>query len=265
MTLQERSSFKNKNHISTSKPLELLHIDLFGPSRYSSLNGKYYAFVIVDDYSRYTWVLFLANKDDTLDAFKVLCKKLQNEKGHDIICIRSDHRGEFENHAFENFCNNLGIEHQFSSHRTPQQNWVVERKNKSIQEIVRTILNENALPKYFWVEAVNTACYVLNRVLIRPYLNKTPYELWKDRKPNISYFKVFGCKYFILNTKDNLGKFNPKSGVGIFLGCSNTSKTYRVYNKRTMVVKELMYVRFDESNPSSAKKVFVNYDIDEEL
>ncbi|KAH9650289.1 Integrase catalytic domain-containing protein [Citrus sinensis] len=136
---QIKTSFKNKNHISTSKPLELLHIDLFGPSRYASLNGKYYAFVIVDDYSRYTWVLFLANKDDALDAFKVLCKKLQNEKGHGIVCIRSDHGGEFENHAFEIFCNNLGIEHQFSSHRTPQQNGVVLRKNMSIQEMASVV------------------------------------------------------------------------------------------------------------------------------
>ncbi|KAH9744417.1 Integrase catalytic domain-containing protein [Citrus sinensis] len=131
----------------------------------------------MDDYSRYTWVLFLANKDDALDAFKVLCKKIQNEKGYGIACIRSDHEGEFENHAFEIFCNDFGIEHQFSSPRTPQQNRVVERKNRSIQEMARTMLNENSLPKYFWAEAVNTACYVLNRVLIRPNLNKTPYEL----------------------------------------------------------------------------------------
>ncbi|KAH9792467.1 hypothetical protein KPL71_004134 [Citrus sinensis] len=261
---QIKTSFKNKNHISTSKPLELLHIDLFGPSRYASLNGKYYAFVIVDDYYRYTWVLFLANKDDALDAFKVLCKKLQNEKGHGIVCIRSDHGGEFENHAFESFCNNLGIEHQFSSPRTLQQNGVVERKNRSIQEMARTMLNENALPKYFWAEAVNTACYVLNRVLIRPNLNKTPYELWKDRKPNIGYFKVFGCKCFVLNTKDNLGKFDSKSDVGIFLGYSNSSKAYRVYNKRTLVVEESMHVTFDESNPFSPKKVVVDDDAGEE-
>ena len=101
--------------------------------------------------------------------------------------------------------------HQFSSQRTPQRNRVVER------------LNENALPKYFWAEAINTAYYVLNRVLIRPHLNKIPYELWKDRKLNIGYFKVFGCKCFILNTKDNLEKFDPKSNVDIFLGYSNRS------------------------------------------
>ncbi|KAH9668310.1 Integrase catalytic domain-containing protein [Citrus sinensis] len=233
--------------------------------RYASLNGKYYAFVIVDDYSRYTWVLFLANKDDALDAFKVLCKKIQNEKGYGIACIRSDHGGEFENHAFEIFCNDFGIEHQFSSPRTPQQNGVVERKNRSIQEMARTMLNENSLPKYFWAEAVNTACYVLNRVLIRPNLNKTPYELWKHRKPNIGYFKVFGCKCFILNTKDNIGKFDPKSNVGIFLEYSNSSKTYRVYNKNTLVVEASMHVTFDESNPSPTEKVVVDNDIDEDL
>ncbi|KAH9679144.1 Integrase catalytic domain-containing protein [Citrus sinensis] len=250
---------------SKGKILGIRNVDLFGPSRYASLNGKYYAFVIVDDYSRYTWVLFLANKDDALDAFKVLYKKLQNEEGHSIICIRSDHGGEFENHAFENIFNNLGIEHQFSSPRTPQQNGVVERKNRSIQEMARTMLNEKALPKYFWAEAVNTACYVLNRVLIRPHLNKTPYKLWKDRKPNIGYFKVFGCKCFILNTKDNLGKFDPKSDVGIFLGYSNSSKAYRVYNKRTLVVEESMHVTFDESNPFSAEKRVVNDDADGDL
>ncbi|KAH9705964.1 hypothetical protein KPL70_012065 [Citrus sinensis] len=261
---QIKTSFKSKNHVSTSKPLQLLHIDLFGPSRYASLSGKYYAFIIVDDYSRYTWVLFLVNKDDAIDAFRIFYKKVQNEKGYSITCIRSDHGGEFENHAFENFCNDFGIEHQFSSPRTPQQNGVVERKNRSIQEMARTMLNKNSLPKYFWAEAVNTACYVLNPMLIRPNLNKTSYELWKDRKPNIGYFKVFGCKCFVLNTKDNLGKFDPKSDVGIFLGYSNSSKTYRVYNKRTLVVEESMHVIFDESNPSSTERVVVDDNAKEE-
>ncbi|KAH9705479.1 hypothetical protein KPL70_011888 [Citrus sinensis] len=113
-------------------------------------------------------------------------------------------------------------------------------------------------------EAVNTACYVLNRVLIRPNLNKIPYELWKDKKPNIGYFKVFICKCFVLNTKDNLGKFDPKSDVGIFLGYSNSSKAYRVYNKRTLVVEESIHVTFDESNPSSTEKVAVDDNAEEE-
>ena len=113
--------------------------------------------------------------------------------------------------------------------------------------MARTMLNENNLPKYFWVEAINTSCYVLNRILLRPIIKKTPYELWKNKKPNISYFKVFGCKCFILNTKDNLGKFDAKSNVGAFLGYSTSSKAFRVFNK-TMVVEESIHVIFYESN-----------------
>ena len=116
--------------------------------------------------------------------------------------------------------------------------------------MARTMLNKNNLPKYFWAEAVNTSCYVLNRILLRLILKKTPYELWKNKKLNISYFKVFGCKCFILNTKDNLGKFDAKSEVGIFLGCSTSSKAFRVFNKRTMVVYESIQVIFYEFNNS---------------
>ena len=110
--------------------------------------------------------------------------------------------------------------------------------------MTRTMLNENNLPKYFWAEAVNTSCYVLNRILLMPILKKIPYELWKNKKPNISYFKVFGCKCFILNIKENLENFDAKLDVGIFLGHSTSSKAFRVFNKRTMVVEESIHVIF---------------------
>ena len=111
--------------------------------------------------------------------------------------------------------------------------------------MIRTIIHENNLPTYFSAEAVNTSCYILNRVLIRPTLHKTSYELWKNKKPNISYFKVFGSKCFIFNTKDNLGNFDAKYNVRIFLGYSSSSKVYRVFNKMTMVVEESIHVIFD--------------------
>ena len=245
---QVRSSFKSILEISTTRPLQLLHMDLFGPSRTTSLGGKHYAFVIVDDFSRYTWVIFLATKEEALKTFSYFCKRVQNEQGYLITTIKSDHGGEFENDAFEILCNENGYKHNFSAPRTPQQNGVVERKNRILQEMARSMLNENGLPKYFWAEAVNTSCHIVNRVLIRPKMDKTPYELWKGRKPNIGYFRVFGCKCFILNTKDNLGKFDAKSDVGVFLGYSTTSKAYRVFNKRTLVVEESMHVVFDETN-----------------
>ena len=110
--------------------------------------------------------------------------------------------------------------------------------------MARTMLNENNLPKYFLAEAINTSCYVLNRVLLRSILKKTPYKLWRNKKPNINYFKVFGCKCFILNTKDKLGKFDAKSDVGIFLCYSTSSNALRVFNKRTIVVEESIHVSF---------------------
>ena len=143
----------------------------------------------MDDFSRYTWVLFLSQKNEVL-----FCNKVQNEKSFTITCIRSDHGKEFENIDFEGYCNENCINHNFFTPRTSQQNGVVERKNRTLQEMARTMLNENNLPKYFWTEAVNTSCYVLNRILLRPILKKTPYDLWKNKKPNISYFKVFWCK-----------------------------------------------------------------------
>ena len=114
--------------VSTSRPLELFHIDLFGLMNVLSMGGKSYGFVIVDDYSRFTWVYFLARRDKALHTFIRHCKKVQNEKGPTLINVRSDHGGEFKNHDFESFCNEHGYDHNFFAPRTLQQNGVVERK-----------------------------------------------------------------------------------------------------------------------------------------
>ena len=125
----------------------------------------------------------------------------------------------------------------------------MERKNKSLEELARTMLSESSLPNYFWADAVSTACYVMNRVLIRPILKKTPHELFNGMKPNIGHLKVFGCKCYVLNNgKENLGKFDEKAEVGIFFGYSLSSHVYRVYNKRLMTVEESIHVVFYESN-----------------
>ena len=126
--------------------------------------------------------------------------------------------------------------------------------------MARTILHEYNLPLYFWVEDINTSCYIANRVFKRPILNKNSYELWNNRKPKISYLKVFGCKCFILNTKENLEKFDSKADEGIFLGYSTSSKAYRVFNKRTIIVEVSMHVVFDKSNPLDHRKNFCSVD-----
>ncbi|WJX18836.1 hypothetical protein P8452_08595 [Trifolium repens] len=246
-----KTSFKPKNIVSTSRPLELLHIDLFGPVSTASINGKKYGLVIVDDYSRWTWVKFLRVKDDAYDVFTIFCTQVQNEKSLKILKIRSDHGGEFQNEPFATYCEDHGIIHEFSAPRTPQQNGVVERKNRSLQEMARTMMHETKLAKYFWAEAVNTACYIQNRIYIRPILNKTTYELFKGRKPNISYFHQFGCTCYILNNKAYKRKFDAKACKGIFIGYSERSKAYRVYNSETNTVEESIHVRFDDKEPDS--------------
>lgn len=130
MGKQTRVTFKFKNCVSTSKSLELLHLDLFGPSRTRSLGGNYYGFVIVDDFTRFTWTLFLSQNKETFKVFVIFAKLIQNQLDLKIVTLRSDHGGEFVNHQFEKFCNESGIVHNFSCLRTQQQNGIVERKNQ---------------------------------------------------------------------------------------------------------------------------------------
>ncbi|GJW93847.1 retrovirus-related pol polyprotein from transposon TNT 1-94 [Tanacetum coccineum] len=185
--------------------------------------------------------------------------------GCTIVSIRTDHGREFDNEVqFGEFCNANGITHNFSAPRTPQSNGVVERKNRTLQEMSRTMLNEQSLPQKFWCNAVDTSTYILNRILIRAILGKTPYELLKGRKPTLDYFRVFGSKCFILNTKDYLTKFDPKSYEGIFLGYSQNSKAYIILNKHTRKVKESLNVTFDETPPPSKTSPLVDDDLDEE-
>ena len=169
-----------------------MHLNLFGPSRTMSIRGNYYALIIVDDYSRYICTFFVSLKSNAFKAFQKLAKIIQNEKDLKIKALRSDHRAEFQNKDFETFCEEIGINNNFSASRTPQEKGIVERKTMPLEELVKTMLNENDLPKYFWTNAVDTTLYVLNRVLIRPLLKLTPYEIYKGRKPNISHIKVFG-------------------------------------------------------------------------
>ena len=259
---QVHNSHKAKNMVSTSRCLELLHMDLFGPSAIQSYGGNFYTLVIVDDYSRYTWTKFLKSKNEAFDKFEILSKKIQNQIGSNIVSIRTDHGREFDNEfQFGNFCDKNGITHNFSAPRTPQSNGVVERKNRTLQEMSRTMLNEQNIPQKFWCNAVDTSTYILNRVLIRPFLNKTPYELYKGRKPTLGYFRVFGSKCFILNTKDYLTKFDPKSYEGVFLGYSQTSKAYIVLNKETLRVEESLNITFDESPPPSKTSPLVDDDL----
>nr|GEX27251.1 ribonuclease H-like domain-containing protein [Tanacetum cinerariifolium] len=145
-----------------------------------------------------------------------------------------------------------GIKREFSVPRTPQQNGIAERKNKTLIEAARTMLTDSLLPILFWAEAVNTTCYVQNRVLVTKPQNKTPYELLHGRTPSIGFMRPFKCHVTILNTLDSLGKFKGKVDEGFLVGYSVNSKAFRVFNSRTRIVQETLHVNFLENKPNIA-------------
>jgi transposase InsO family protein len=162
----------HKNIMMTDRPLELLHKDLFGPIAYISIDRSKYCLVIVDDYSRFTWVFFLQEKSQTQETLKRILRRAQNEFGLRIKKIRSNNGTEFKNSQIEGFLEEEGIKHEFSSPYTPQQNGVVERKNRTLLDMARTMLDEYKTLDRFWVEAINTACYSINRVYFHRIIKK---------------------------------------------------------------------------------------------
>jgi len=164
---------------------------LFGPSRTMSFGGNYYALIIVDDYSRFTWTLFLTHKKDVFHAFKKLAKIIQNKKISILHLLGVIMEENLKIRIWNHFVMKMTLNTIFLHLEPPQQNKVVERKNRSLEKIARTLHNDTNLSKYLWAEAVNIACYIMNRALIRPILKKIPYELYKGRKTNISHLYVF--------------------------------------------------------------------------
>ncbi|GJZ17819.1 putative ribonuclease H-like domain-containing protein [Tanacetum coccineum] len=157
---------------------------------------------------------------------------------------------EFKNSKLIELCGSKGIKRDYSNARTPQQNGVAERKNRTLIEAARTMLADSKLPTMFWTEAVSTACYVLNRVLVTRPHNKTPYELLSGKVPNTSHLKPFGCHVTILNTSDHLGKFKGKADEGFIVGYATHSKAYRVYNLSSKKIEETLHLRFLEDKPN---------------
>ncbi|GKC39602.1 putative ribonuclease H-like domain-containing protein [Tanacetum coccineum] len=190
---QHRASCKTKTVSSISQPLQMLHMDLFGPTFVKSLMKKMYCLVVTDDFSRFSWVFFLATKDETSEILKTFITGIENLIDLRVKVIRCDNGTEFKNRVMNQFCEMKGIKREFSVARTPQQNGVAERKNRTLIEAARTMLADSKLPTTFWAKAVNTACYVQNRVLVIKPHNKTPYELF-------------------------LGKFDRKADEGFFVG-----------------------------------------------
>nr|GEV80502.1 hypothetical protein [Tanacetum cinerariifolium] len=213
-----RKYHKSKTIFASNKPLYLLHMDLCGPMRVQSINGKRCVLVVVDDYSR------------------------------------TDNGTEFKNKTLAKFFDEVGITQQFSTARTPQQNGVVKRRNRTLVEAARTMLTFENLPSFLWAEAIATACFTQNCSIIHKRFDKTPYELINKRKPNIMFFRVFGCRCYLLTDYKDVGKLKAKRDIGVFVGYSKESADFRIYNKRTRKIHESVNVNFDEILEMASKQ-----------
>ncbi|WVZ76623.1 hypothetical protein U9M48_024580 [Paspalum notatum var. saurae] len=240
------------SQVMTSYPSELLQMDTVGPARVASVSGKWYVLVVVDDFSRFSWVFFIEFKDGAFGFVQDLVLRLRNESHKAMRAIRSDNGGDFRNSRFKNFCHDLGLEHQFSSPYTPPQNGVVERKNRTLVEMARTMLDEHRTPRRFWAEAVNTACYIANRIFLRAFFGKTSYEPWFGRQPSVKHL----C--FVLKKARHLDKFDSRCLDGIFLGYASSSRAFRAKQ-----VVETCEVSFDETMPCTTPAFELSSDDEE--
>jgi transposase InsO family protein len=214
-------------------------MDIIGPSQVRSMGGKWYDLIIVDDYPCYSWVFFLESKDEVFEHFQSLALRLNNEHLNCLKAIRNDNGIEFSNAPFDQFCLEYGVDQQFFTPHVPQQNRVVKRKNHTIVEMARTMLNKHKTLRRFWADAISTTCYISNRIFQCSILNLTSFELRFGRKSSVSHLKPFGCKCFMLK-RGNLDKFESHSSVGILLGYTPHGTSYRLTLRLTPLLSHMM-------------------------
>ncbi|KAG7565310.1 Integrase catalytic core [Arabidopsis suecica] len=243
---QVRQTFPKATSYRASHLLELIHGDLCGPITPSTAAQNKYIFVLIDDYSRYMWSLLLKEKSEAFERFKKFKALVEQETGFKIGTLRTDRGGEFTSQEFQSFCDVSGIQRHLTAPYSPQQNGVVERRNRTLLEMTRSILKHMKVPNYLWGEAVRHATYLINRVGTRTLITQTPYEAFKGKKPNISHLRVFGCICYAKTDSQHLKKLDDRSKALVHLGTEPGSKAYRLLDptKRRIVVSR--DVIFDE-------------------
>lgn len=243
---QTRLPFKNVGTRAT-RPLELIHSDLCGPMETLSFGGMKYFITFIDDFTRVVHVYFLKDKLNILETFKDFKLKVENELNHKIKNLRTDNGKEYCNYNFERFLSNHGIIHQTSIPYTPQHNGLAERMNRTLVERARCMLFYANLEKKFWAEALATAAYVVNRSPTKSLEGKTPYELWKGKKPNLSHIKIFGSVAMVHVPKEKRQKLDKKSVKMILVGYCESSKGYRLMHPKTHKIVKSRDVAFIEN------------------
>ncbi|GKA63105.1 retrovirus-related pol polyprotein from transposon TNT 1-94 [Tanacetum coccineum] len=207
----KHKSFKTKTTPSSKRRLQILHMDLCGPMRVESFNGKKYVLVIINDYSRYTWAHFLRSKDETPEVLIDFLKLVQRGLHAQVRTVQTDKGTELLNKTLHAYFAQEGIEHQTSTARTPEENGVVKRQNRTLVEATRTMLSAAKVPLFFWAKAVATTCFTQNLSLVIPRHEKTPYHIINGRKPSVKFFHIFGSLCNIVKDDENLDKIKEKA------------------------------------------------------
>jgi transposase InsO family protein len=190
---QRCATFPTVAKFRTEEKLELVHEDLCGPVTPATSGGKRYFFLLVDDVSRYMWLVLLATKDEALAAFTAFQAWAEAEAGRKIGTLRTDRGGEFTARSFADHCTKQGMQRHLTAPYTPEQNGVVERRNQSVMGMARSMMNAMSMSSWFWGETVLTVVFILNRSPTQSVEGRTPYEVWHGKKPSVDYFHTFGC------------------------------------------------------------------------
>jgi transposase InsO family protein len=230
---QRRLSFPRQADFRAREPLELLHGDLCVPITPPTPAGNRFFLLLVDDFSRYMWIVLMKTKDKAFAAFKEVKEEIEVERKEKVKALRTDRGGEFNSDVFVEYCKDAGIKRFRTAPYSPQQNGVVERRNQTVLGMARSMMKSMRIPAEFWGEAVTTAVYILNRATTKSLAEMTPYEAWYKRKPKVSHFRTFGCLVHVKSTSPHLSKLDDRSFLMLFLGYEKGSKAYRVYNPVT--------------------------------
>lgn len=246
MSKQSRKPFPGQANYSAKGVLELVYGDICGPISPPTSAGNKYFLLLVDDYSRVMWGYMLKSKDEAFIAFKKFQALVENGKDKKVQVFRTDRGGEFCSKQFNSYCEETGITRQFTAPYSPQQNGVVERRNRTVVEMARSFLKEKQLPLALWGEAIRHSIYVLNRLPTRAVSGMTPYEAWSGRKPNIAHIRVFGCLGHMKIPPVHTTKLDDRSKLVINLGKEPGSKAYRLFDPKHNSVHVSRDVVFEE-------------------
>ncbi|CAM6116227.1 unnamed protein product [Calypogeia fissa] len=248
---QHRHPISKTASFRSSQPLELIHSDLCGPLPVPSLHGSRYIMTITDDFSRFTWVYFLKKKGEVFETFKHFKLHVEVKFPFKISSLRSDRGGEYTSERFNRFCHSQGIHRQLTVARTPHQNGVAERKNRTLLELVRSLSIAANIPAHLWEEMVRAGNYINNRCSTRALHQSTPFEALFRYKPDVRNFKVIGSTAFVHIPKERRDKLGSKSISAVLVGYDDQSKAYRCFDPNTQKILISRDVVIDETLPGN--------------